>query len=64
MGGNARDGDVVKKFVKLLDIRTPSETQEVRLLSGGNQQKIVVAKDATQERGMQSATQREASNAA
>ncbi len=36
--------DVVRKFVKLLDIRTPSETQEVRLLSGGNQQKIVVAK--------------------
>ncbi|HEY4807974.1 MAG TPA: sugar ABC transporter ATP-binding protein [Roseiarcus sp.] len=36
--------DVVKKFVKLLDIRTPSATQEVRLLSGGNQQKIVVAK--------------------
>ena len=36
--------DVVRKFVRLLDIRTPSETQEVRLLSGGNQQKIVVAK--------------------
>jgi ribose transport system ATP-binding protein len=35
---------VVKRFVKLLDIRTPSTTQEVRLLSGGNQQKIVVAK--------------------
>ncbi len=32
------------KFVKLLNIRTPSTTQEVRLLSGGNQQKIVVAK--------------------
>jgi len=36
--------DAVKKFVKLLDIRTPSTAQEVRLLSGGNQQKIVVAK--------------------
>jgi ribose transport system ATP-binding protein len=36
--------DAAKKFVKLLDIRTPSTTQEVRLLSGGNQQKIVVAK--------------------
>jgi ribose transport system ATP-binding protein len=33
-----------KKFVKLLGIRTPSLTQEVRLLSGGNQQKVVVAK--------------------
>ncbi|THD43898.1 MAG: sugar ABC transporter ATP-binding protein [Bradyrhizobium sp.] len=32
------------KFVKLLRIRTPSLTQEVRLLSGGNQQKVVVAK--------------------
>ena len=31
-------------FVRLLGIRTPSTTQEVRLLSGGNQQKIVVAK--------------------
>jgi ribose transport system ATP-binding protein len=31
-------------FIKLLAIRTPSATQEVRLLSGGNQQKIVIAK--------------------
>src|SRR5580704_1574699 len=31
-------------FITLLAIRTPSATQEVRLLSGGNQQKIVVAK--------------------
>ena len=30
----------VQKFVKLLGIRTPSLTQEVRLLSGGNQQKV------------------------
>ena len=36
--------DTVVSFIKLLDIRTPSTTQEVRLLSGGNQQKIVVAK--------------------
>jgi ribose transport system ATP-binding protein len=33
-----------ERFVKLLGIRTPSITQEVRLLSGGNQQKVVVAK--------------------
>jgi ribose transport system ATP-binding protein len=33
-----------EKFVKLLDIKTPSLAQEVRLLSGGNQQKVVVAK--------------------
>jgi ribose transport system ATP-binding protein len=34
----------VEKFIDLLDIRTPSVTQEVKLLSGGNQQKVVVAK--------------------
>ncbi|CAB3797102.1 sugar ABC transporter ATP-binding protein [Pararobbsia alpina] len=32
------------QFIKLLAIRTPSAAQEVRLLSGGNQQKIVIAK--------------------
>jgi ribose transport system ATP-binding protein len=31
-------------FINLLGIRTPSATQPVRLLSGGNQQKIVIAK--------------------
>ncbi|RFU45287.1 sugar ABC transporter ATP-binding protein [Paraburkholderia sp. DHOC27] len=31
-------------FIKLLAIRTPTATQQVRLLSGGNQQKIVIAK--------------------
>ncbi|MCG7400184.1 MULTISPECIES: sugar ABC transporter ATP-binding protein [Caballeronia] len=31
-------------FIKLLAIRTPSPTQPARLLSGGNQQKIVIAK--------------------
>jgi ribose transport system ATP-binding protein len=31
-------------FISLLAIRTPSATQQVRLLSGGNQQKIVIAK--------------------
>jgi ribose transport system ATP-binding protein len=36
--------DTVTRFIRLLDIRTPSAAQEVRLLSGGNQQKIVVAK--------------------
>ncbi len=32
------------EYVERLDIRTPSVEQQVRLLSGGNQQKIVVAK--------------------
>lgn len=36
--------NVTKDYIRQLDIRTPSETQEVRLLSGGNQQKIVIAK--------------------
>jgi ribose transport system ATP-binding protein len=31
-------------YVERLDIRTPSVQQQVRLLSGGNQQKIVIAK--------------------
>lgn len=31
-------------YIETLAIRTPSDRQEVRLLSGGNQQKIVVAK--------------------
>ena len=33
-----------QRYVEQLDIRTPSVTQPVRLLSGGNQQKIVIAK--------------------
>lgn len=31
-------------YVKQLDIRTPSDLQEVGLLSGGNQQKVVIGK--------------------
>ena len=31
-------------YIARLGIRTPSDTQEVRLLSGGNQQKVVIAK--------------------
>ncbi|MEM9635472.1 MAG: ATP-binding cassette domain-containing protein, partial [Pseudomonadota bacterium] len=31
-------------YIRKLGIRTPSDTQEVRLLSGGNQQKAVIAK--------------------
>ena len=33
-----------RQSIKDLDIRTPHDQQEVRLLSGGNQQKIVIAK--------------------
>jgi ribose transport system ATP-binding protein len=31
-------------YIRQLGIRTPSDRQEVRLLSGGNQQKVVIAK--------------------
>jgi len=33
-----------KEFVDLLKVKTPSVDQETRLLSGGNQQKVVIAK--------------------
>ncbi|MBJ7539380.1 sugar ABC transporter ATP-binding protein [Marinomonas sp. C1424] len=35
---------VAKGYIEQLGIRTPSDTQEVGLLSGGNQQKVVIAK--------------------
>jgi ribose transport system ATP-binding protein len=42
-----RDGDLRKtaaEYVKLLSVKTPSVDQETRLLSGGNQQKVVISK--------------------
>ncbi|HVY21387.1 MAG TPA: sugar ABC transporter ATP-binding protein [Bauldia sp.] len=36
--------DAAVKFIRQLTIKTPSDTQEARLLSGGNQQKVVIAK--------------------
>lgn len=36
--------EVAKRYVDLLNIRTPSIKQTVRLLSGGNQQKIIIGK--------------------
>ena len=35
---------VASEYIASLAIRTPSDRQEVRLLSGGNQQKVVIAK--------------------
>jgi ribose transport system ATP-binding protein len=39
-----REKDVVRSFVKKLRIKTPSLTTKVRTLSGGNQQKVALAK--------------------
>ncbi len=36
--------ETAENYIDQLGIRTPSDRQEVRLLSGGNQQKVVVAK--------------------
>ncbi len=46
-GGILDDGEMKKTadgYIKQLAIKTPSDTQEARLLSGGNQQKVVIAK--------------------
>jgi len=45
--GVLRDDDMrrtAQDYIGRLEIRTPSDRQEVRLLSGGNQQKVVIAK--------------------
>jgi len=45
--GVLRDSDMAataQDYIQQLGIRTPSDMQEVRLLSGGNQQKVVIAK--------------------
>lgn len=36
--------EIAREYIGSLAIRTPHERQEVRLLSGGNQQKVVIAK--------------------
>ncbi|MFJ7950607.1 sugar ABC transporter ATP-binding protein [Lysinibacillus sp. NPDC096418] len=41
---NHKIKSISKDFVKRLNIKTPSIDQEIRLLSGGNQQKVVIAK--------------------
>jgi len=46
-GGLINDGEIVKvsdEFVKQLRTKTPSSKQLVRNLSGGNQQKVIIAK--------------------
>lgn len=41
--------EIVNRFIKKLDIRTPNNDQLIELLSGGNQQKVVLAKSLTSE---------------
>ena len=40
----ARERQTAERFIEQLQIRTPSPDQIARLLSGGNQQKVVIAK--------------------
>jgi ribose transport system ATP-binding protein len=42
--GTAAHPDLVPTVAKQVDVRTPSYTQEVQYLSGGNQQKVILAK--------------------
>ena len=39
------EDQLVEKYIKDLSIKTPSRTQQVKFLSGGNQQKVVVSKN-------------------
>ena len=39
-----RENETAEHYIKALDIRTPSSRQIVKLLSGGNQQKLVISK--------------------
>jgi L-arabinose transport system ATP-binding protein len=42
--GRRAEGQLARRFVRQLRIRTSSVEQEVRTLSGGNQQKVVLAR--------------------
>lgn len=42
--GRAEQLQLADKFIKALNIKTPSPEQPIRLLSGGNQQKVILAR--------------------
>ena len=42
--GRAEQERLAEKYIKLLRIKTPSPEQPIRLLSGGNQQKVLLAR--------------------
>ncbi|MFZ6767372.1 L-arabinose ABC transporter ATP-binding protein AraG [Undibacterium sp. Di26W] len=39
-----REAELADQFIKRLKIKTPNRDQEIRLLSGGNQQKVILAR--------------------
>ena len=41
---DAREGEITKQMIEQMRVKTPSEKQVVRYLSGGNQQKVVLGK--------------------
>ena len=41
---SARQNEIAEQFITALNIKTPSPEQSVRLLSGGNQQKVILAR--------------------
>ncbi|PKH21846.1 ribonucleotide-diphosphate reductase subunit alpha [Enterobacterales bacterium CwR94] len=41
---HAREREVVRDLIRKVGVKTPSEDQEVNTLSGGNQQKVVIAR--------------------
>ncbi len=41
---NLKEVQLVDEFIKLFNIKTPSREQQIGLLSGGNQQKVAIAK--------------------
>ena len=39
-----KSSEIADKYIKMLEIKTPSREQQIRNLSGGNQQKVIIAR--------------------